>query len=126
MIEFYPIFKHLHMGFALLSIVGLLFRVGLKWRQSPLLTHKLCRIAPHVNDSLLLLFGILMAVTAQINPMQHLWLAGKLVLLVLYILCGMYALKWSRTRAQLLSGTALAMCCFVGIAWLARVKDAFL
>lgn len=126
MAELYPVFKHLHMGFAMLSIVGFLFRVGLKMRESPLLAHKACRVLPHINDSLLLLMGVLMAVIAHINPAQHLWLAGKLVLLVAYIVCGLYTLKWSRTPAQILLGAALALCCFAGIAWLAVVKDVFL
>lgn len=122
MTELYPALKHLHMLFAMVSIIGLLARSGLKFADSPLLAKKPLKILPHVNDTLLLLCGILMAATAGLNPFVHLWLLAKIGLLLAYIACGLFVLKWSTGNAQRVAGVLLALACFGGMGFLAVAK----
>lgn len=122
MVDTYSTLKLVHMVSAALSISGFLWRASLQLRQSPQLAHKAFRIVPHINDTVLLLCGVAMAALARFNPVMPLWLAGKLVLLVAYILCGLYVLKWAGTRAQQLAGTGMAVLCFGGIVLLALWK----
>ena len=82
MSELYPAIKHLHMLFAMVSLFGFLVRSGLKFSGSALLDKKLVKILPHVNDTLLLVCGILLAVIGGFNPFTQLWLLAKILLLV--------------------------------------------
>jgi hypothetical protein len=50
-------------------------------------------VLPHINDTFLLLFGVLLAVTLQMSPGQQPWLMAKLIALVIYIGLGVMALK---------------------------------
>lgn len=122
MAELYPAFKHLHLLFALLSIAGLLARAVLKMNGSSLLERKPVKILPHVNDTLLLLCGISLAVMAGFNPFVHLWLLAKLALLLAYIACGLFVLKWSSNNAQRILGLLAALGCFAGMGILAVLK----
>jgi uncharacterized membrane protein SirB2 len=58
------------------------------------------RVAPHVNDTLLLAAGVGMAVVGGFNPLTTPWLATKLVLLLAYIGLGTLALKRGKTPQQ--------------------------
>jgi len=94
----YLVVKHAHVTFALLSLTGFLLRAWWMWRESPLLGHRLTRVLPHINDTLLLVAGIWLVVVSTQYPWVHGWLAAKLVALVLYILLGTLALKRGPTR----------------------------
>ena len=60
---------------------------------SPRLHERWVRIVPHVNDTLLLTSGIILAVLLQQYPLVHGWLTAKFFALILYIVLGAYALK---------------------------------
>lgn len=122
MTELYPVLKHLHMLFAMISLVGFLGRTGLKFAASPLLEKKPLKILPHVNDTLLLVCGIALAVIAGFNPFTQLWLLAKIGLLLAYIGCGLFVLKWSSNNAQRVLGVLLALACFGGMGFLAVAK----
>lgn len=96
----YLAFKHLHITFVTLSISLFLLRGFWMWVQSPKLQQRWVKIAPHIIDTLLLASGITVAVVAHWNPAQQPWLAAKLVLLVLYIVLGTFALKRGKTLSQ--------------------------
>lgn len=70
------------------------------------------RWLPHVNDSLLLTFGIWLAVLLDLNPLHQPWLLAKLVALLLYIWLGLWALKWATTRRARLLSLLLALTVF--------------
>lgn len=122
MTELYPALKHLHMLFAMISLVGFLGRTGLKFAASPLLEKKPLKILPHVNDTLLLVCGISLAVIAGFNPFTQLWLLAKIALLLAYIGCGLFVLKWSSNNVQRALGVLLALACFAGMGFLAVAK----
>lgn len=86
---------------ALVALSGTLFALrglgvlaGARW---PL--HKALRIGSVGIDTLLLAAGVSLWSTLQLNPMRETWLGAKLVLLLLYIMLGRWALKRAGTTA---------------------------
>jgi uncharacterized membrane protein SirB2 len=122
MSELYPAIKHMHMLFAIISLLGFLVRSGLKFSGSSLLDKKAVKILPHVNDTLLLVCGFTLAAIAGLNPFTHLWLLAKIGLLLAYIGCGLFVLKWSNNNIQRVLGVFVALACFAGMGVLAVAK----
>ena len=89
----YVILKHLHMLTAYLTITLFALRLLLdmvgkpEWRQTPL------RWIPHANDTILLVAAIGLVVVTPWMPFVHDWLTLKVLLLVGYIVAGLFALK---------------------------------
>ena len=106
MIAYYPMFKHLHMTLALVSLLLFIYRWSLALAGSDRLQQKWLKILPHINDTLLLLFGVLLAVALQLSPGQQPWLMAKLIALVLYIGLGVMALKRPARSQKLVAGVA--------------------
>ena len=113
--ETYAMLKHSHMLFAVISISLFIFRAGLKFSDANLLQHKVLKITPHINDTLLLATGLTMAMIAGLSPGDNPWLATKLVLLVVYIVLGFMVIKRAMpvwTRGTLF---VIALICFAAI-----------
>ncbi|MEH8141629.1 SirB2 family protein [Aeromonas veronii] len=106
MIAYYPMFKHLHMTLALVSLLLFIYRWSLALAGSDRLQQKWLKILPHINDTFLLLFGVLLAVALQLSPGQQPWLMAKLIALVLYIGLGVMALKRPARSQKLVAGVA--------------------
>ncbi len=79
---------------ALFALRGLGVLAGAHW---PLC--KSLRVGSVVVDTLLLTAGVSLWLLLQLNPMREHWLGAKLVLLVLYVVLGSWALKRAPTRA---------------------------
>jgi uncharacterized membrane protein SirB2 len=122
MSDFYHFIKQMHMLFAVISLLGFLARSGMKFSNSALLNNKIVKVLPHVNDTLLLLCGVSLAVIAGLNPVVQFWLGAKLFLLLVYIACGMFVLKWSTNNLQRIFGIFVALSCFAGMGMLAVAK----
>ena len=85
----------------LFALRGLGVLAGARW---PL--HKVLRIGSVVIDTLLLVAGGTLWALLQLNPLRETWLGAKLVLLVLYVVLGSWALRRAGTtsaRAAFLS-----------------------
>jgi len=111
--------KAVHVVCATLSICGFVLRGFWMLRGSSLLHARPTRILPHLNDSVLFGAGLWMLVATAQYPMQHAWLAAKLVAIVVYIVLGMVALRWGRTRmlrAAAFSGALLTFLYIVLVA----------
>lgn len=117
--------KHAHMLFAVLSIVGFSVRGILKLFLNKPLNHKLWKILPHVNDTLLLAAAVGLLVVYQWNPFAIPWLMAKLVALVAYIGLGMFALKFGKTLTQQRIYFVAAIAMFGYIVMTAITKQAF-
>lgn len=99
----YLTIKHLHLacvGFSILLFtlrgLGVLAGVGFA-------NHRFLRVLSMGIDTLLLVFGVWLAVLLQLNPITVGWLGLKLLLLVAYIVLGTFALKRARSwRAKFL------------------------
>lgn len=92
------IIKHLHMTFAVISVLLFSIRFLLTWIKSSHLEKKWLKITPHIIDSLLLAFGIALAVQLSLNPLEHFWLLEKILAIFAYIFTGLYTLKLAKTR----------------------------
>ncbi|WP_220719428.1 SirB2 family protein [Agarivorans litoreus] len=107
MLEYYPMVKHLHMSLAMLSILGFIFRWMLALFGSSLLERTWLKVLPHIIDTGLLVAAILLCVMLQQYPIAQDWLTAKVVLLVVYIVLGMFALKRAPNQlVRLLAGLA--------------------
>ncbi|RJG06882.1 regulator SirB [Noviherbaspirillum cavernae] len=91
--------KHLHVTFAALS--GILFFVRGLWMlaDSGMLQRRWVKIVPHVIDTLLLVFALILVVWSGQYPFAQNWLTAKLLALVVYIVLGTIALKRGRTKS---------------------------
>ena len=115
----YLLLRITHLTCVSLSITLFLLRGWWRWRGSVLYSSRWGRVLPHVNDSLLLLAGIGLAITLQQYPFVAPWLTAKLVGLLLHILLGMAALRgWVRGRLAGVAGVGSVVAFFyvVGVA----------
>ena len=88
----YYALKHLHVTAASLSILFFVIRAYWSVSESPWLQRKFVRIAPHIIDTIFLLAGLGLAGflgAAAAAP----WLYTKIILLIVYIVVGTYAIK---------------------------------
>lgn len=118
----YLILKSLHMTTAYLTVVLLALRLLLdavgkpNWRQTPL------RWIPHANDTVLLVAAISLLFVTPWMPFVHGWLTAKVVLLVGYIVAGVFALKQTQNLSVRLVATVLAFVQVMAIFHLAIAK----
>ncbi len=69
------------------------------------------RALAQVNDTLLLMAGIALAVMSRQYPFEVPWLTAKLIALVTYIILGSLALRWAKNRrASALFGILALIC----------------
>ena len=87
--------KEFHVAFAYLTLVSFVVRGLLSLAESPLRNAKWMRIAPHVIDTFLLVFGISLAVSLSLSPLANGWLMAKIVGLIAYIGFGVMAMRAS-------------------------------
>jgi uncharacterized membrane protein SirB2 len=92
------VIKNLHVILAALSILGFIARGILMLRDSPILTARWVRIAPHIIDTLLLVAGIWLAVRIQQYPFVDGWLTAKVLGIVAYVVVGAIGLRYGRTK----------------------------
>jgi uncharacterized membrane protein SirB2 len=100
--------KEFHVAFAYLTVASFAIRGLLSIAESPLRNAKWMRIAPHVIDTFLLLFGIALAVTLSLSPLANGWLMAKIVGLGAYVGFGVMAMR-ARTRPLKIVGFVLAI-----------------
>lgn len=96
MTEFYLPTRALHITCVLLS--GALFSLrGLAMLvRSPWANHRIAKRLSVTIDSVLLLAGVALMVQTQQYPGTHAWLSVKLLLLLAYIVLGIFALRRGR------------------------------
>ncbi|HMM53776.1 MAG TPA: SirB2 family protein [Candidatus Desulfobacillus sp.] len=119
----YQLLKHLHMTFVVISITGFFLRGIWMLADSPMLDRLWVRAVPHVNDTLLLLAAIFLAVRLRQYPFVDGWLTAKVLGLLAYILLGMFALRRGRSKAVRTAFWLAAMATFGYIVSVALTKD---
>ena len=90
--------------------------------ESAYLQSRWVRVVPHIIDSLLLASALALAVTIAQYPGINHWLTAKVALLIVYILLGMVALKWGRSKGVRTTAWVLAMLVFAAIVLIALRK----
>lgn len=111
--------RAVHIGCAGLSISLFVLRGAMQWRGIDWRRWRWLRIAPHVNDTLLLTAAIALAVTTAQYPLAQPWLTAKVLALVIYVLLGRVALRPDtppRRRAAALIGALASVAYIVGVA----------
>ena len=113
------------MACAVISLLGFLLRgywmlVGSSW-----LFKKPVKILPHIVDTALLLSAIAMVVISGQYPFKVDWLTLKVVLLFVYIILGMMALKRGRSKQLRVICFILATLTMFSIFAVAGMKPSF-
>ena len=85
--------RHLHMACAAMSITLFVLRWTLDLRRISWRQWHWLRVAPHVNDTVLLTAAIALATLSHQYPWQLPWLGAKVTLLLAYIGLGKMALR---------------------------------
>ncbi len=113
----------IHVAAAVVSIAGFIVRGGWMLAGSPRLNRRWVRIAPHVVDSVLFGAGVWLMVATARYPDAHPWLAIKLAAVVVYILLGMVALRFGRTRGMRVTAGVAAIAVFAYVAAVALTRS---
>ena len=111
----YTALKHIHVGAVIISFVLFFLRGVWMLRDSQQLRQRWVKIFPHVIDSVLLISALWLAVLIHQYPFVHAWLTAKVVGLILYIILGMLALRWGRTKRIRAIAWCSALLVFIGI-----------
>ncbi|MFT6928228.1 MAG: putative membrane protein SirB2 [Psychromonas sp.] len=119
----YLLVKHLHVGMAYLSISLFILRSALSVTESALLQHKLVKILPHLVDTFLLLFAVLLMITIKQYPFVDAWLTAKLIALLFYIGIGTIAIKRGKTAVIRLWASIIAVLIFTYILGVAKTHQ---
>ncbi len=120
----YDLIKLLHIATVITTFLLFVIRAGWILRHGRRNRPGWMRWTPHVNDALLLVFGIWLAILAGLNPLNHPWLLAKLLALIVYVWLGMLALKWASSRQGQLVATILALLVFGYMVGAALTKQA--
>lgn len=118
----YADIRLLHIASACISISLFLLRgalqfAGVHWRR-----WRLLRVAPHVNDTVLLTAAIALAWISQQYPWQLPWLGAKVLALLLYIALGQIAFRTGTPRRHqaLAFGAAVATVSYIVLVAISR------
>lgn len=120
MIEFYPQIKHAHIGLALLSgglfaLRGALLLAGLHWPNAAPV-----RYLSYTIDTALLTAAMMLLTILPGALYANGWLAVKIVLLVTYVVLGVFALRRGRTQRTRAICFVAALLVFAQVYFIAR------
>jgi uncharacterized membrane protein SirB2 len=123
MIEFYPEIKLVHVCAVIASgslflVRGLAVNAGATWAMAAPL-----RYLSYAIDTVLLTAALMLSTILRMYPFVHSWLTAKVLLLVVYIVLGSFALKRGRTRRARIACYAAALLVFAAIVTIARAHD---
>jgi uncharacterized membrane protein SirB2 len=124
-ISFYPEIKLVHICGVLASgslffLRGLAVQFGARWAMAAPL-----RYLSYTIDTILLTAALMLATILHQYPFVHAWLTTKVLLLVVYIVLGTFALRRGRTPALRLVTFIAALAVFLFIVSVARAHSAW-
>lgn len=119
----YTLLKIIHIATAFISIVGFFIRGIWMMQSSSILQHRWIKIAPHVNDTVLLLSAIALVFITNQYPGPAMWLNAKIIALLVYIVLGTIALKRGKTIEIRIIAWCLAILTFIYIIAVAYSKS---
>ena len=115
--------KVLHVFCALLTLVSFCLRGAWMLGDCPLLQQRMTRILPHVIDTVLFVSGVTLAIRWYGAFYREPWLVAKLIAVLIYIVCGMVALRPGRPRPVRATAFAAALLVFAWIVWVAHTRS---
>lgn len=119
----YPIIKGVHVTCVIATFVMFFGRGVFMLADSALLNHRVLRVLPHVNDTVLLASAIALAVMSGQYPVAQGWLTAKVVGLAAYIGIGMFAFRRGTRRTRIAAWLA-ALAVFFYIVGVAFTREA--
>jgi uncharacterized membrane protein SirB2 len=115
----YQVVKHIHQAAAALTLTLFLVRGVWMLTDSPRLAQRWVRIAPHINDTVLLAAALYLAYQTG----WHAWIGAKIVALFAYIGVGMVALHGGRSKSVRAVAWLAALAVFSYIVAVAMTKE---
>ncbi len=115
--------KTIHVTFVALSFAGFFIRGIWMLRDSPVLQQSWVKITPQLVDTVLLVSAIILAVQLRFSPMEQPWLMAKIIALLAYIVAGLVALRFGRTKRTRLLAWLLGLVIFLYIVSIALSKS---
>ncbi|MGH8801667.1 MAG: SirB2 family protein [Casimicrobiaceae bacterium] len=115
--------KLIHETAAAISISGFVARGAGRLCSARWIALRSVKTLPHVVDTVLLASAIVLAWQLRLSPLTTPWIAAKIIGLVLYIMIGMIALRFGRTRNERVLAFAAAVMVFAYIVSVALTKD---
>ncbi len=119
----FAVLKMLHVGSVILSFLLFFLRGIWLIKDSAKLRQRWVKILPHVNDTVLLISAIALAMAIQQSPVSDPWLTAKVVGLLLYIGLGMIAMRFGKTRRTKIIAWIAAQFVFLYIVLVALTKS---
>ena len=111
----YLLLKMIHVSSVVISY-SLFFLRGIWLMQdSNNLRQRWVKVLPHVIDTILLTSAIALAVLIQQDPLNNAWLTAKVIGLLIYILLGMIAIRFGKTKKTRIAAWIGAQCVFIYI-----------
>lgn len=120
------VIKIIHVSAAFFSISGFTLRGIWSIRGTNQLQKKWVKVVPHINDTIFLLSGIILAVQIQQYPFVNAWLTVKVLGLLVYILLGMTVLRFAGDRRIKTLAFLSAIAVFIYIVLVAQTKNPLL
>jgi uncharacterized membrane protein SirB2 len=119
----YAAIKMIHVSSVIVSY--LLFSLRSIWmlQDSAARQQRWVKIMPHVVDTVLLVSATALAIRINQDPIHDSWLSAKVGGLLLYIVLGMTALKYGKTRKARISALIAAQAVFLYIVLVALTKN---
>jgi len=123
MLEFYPQIKFVHVLCVILSGSLFALRGTLMLAGSRFANHAVARYASYAIDTTLLTAALMLTTILHQYPFVQSWLTVKVLLLVVYIVLGVFALRLGRTRALRAACFVAALAVFAFIVSVAVAHD---
>jgi uncharacterized membrane protein SirB2 len=122
-VEFYPQIKFVHVAAVLASgalflLRGLAMQLGATWYMAAPL-----RYISYTVDTVLLTAALMLSSIIRHYPFMHGWLTVKVMLLIVYVVLGSFALKRGRTRRTRTAYWIAAIGVYLMIISVARTHD---
>lgn len=122
----YLLLKMIHVSSVIMSYSLFFLRGVWLMQDSSYLRLRWVKVLPHIVDTVLLTSAITLAILIQQDPMNHAWLTAKVIGLLLYILLGMIAMRFGRSREIRITAWIAAQCVFIYIVLVALSKNPWL
>ena len=123
LIAFYPQIKLVHIACVILSGSLFTLRGGMMLAGSVRVYHPALKYLSYLIDTILLGAAVLLTLILHQYPFVQSWLTAKVLLLVVYIVLGVFALRRGRTRGSRAGFFFAALAVYLFIASIAIAHD---
>jgi len=119
----YILVKYVHVASVVLSLTGFFLRGILVIRDSPLINARWIRVLPHINDTILLIAALSLAVMSEQYPFVVGWVTAKVLGVIAYIMLGSLALRAGTARQMRIACWLAALAVFGWIVSVALTRQ---